>query len=67
MTQSSSETSFYAWNAVSNRQLVSWLGIDEEEFLNQLHNPLELSEDRRKFMRPIFWVEEIFGMPISLL
>ena len=48
MTQSSSETSFYAWNAVSNRQLVSWLGIDEEEFLNQLHNPLELSEDRRK-------------------
>ena len=48
MTQSSSETSFYAWNAVSNSQLVSWLGIDEEEFLNQLHNPLELSEDRRK-------------------
>ena len=48
MTQSSSETSLYAWNAVSNNQLVGWLGIDEEEFLNQLHNPLELSEDRRK-------------------
>ena len=48
MTQSSSETSFYAWNAVSNCQLLSWLGIDEKELFNQLHNPLELSEDRRK-------------------
>ena len=48
MTQSSSGASFYAWNAVSNRQLLRWLGIDEKEFFNQLHNPLELSEERRK-------------------
>lgn len=48
MTQSSSETSSYAWNAISNRQLFSWLGIDEKDFFNQFHNPIELSEDRRK-------------------
>ncbi|RCL62176.1 MAG: hypothetical protein DBW80_04055, partial [Bacteroidetes bacterium] len=48
MTQPSLKMPFYAWNAVSNRQLLSWLGIDEKEFFNQLHNPLELNEDRRK-------------------
>lgn len=48
MTQSSSETSFYAWNSVSNAELLHWLGIDEKDLFNELHNPLELSEEKRK-------------------
>lgn len=48
MTQSSSETSFYAWNSVSNAELLHWLGIDEKDLFNELLNPLELSEEKRK-------------------
>lgn len=48
MTQSSSKTTLHAWNAVSNSQLLSWLGIDQKEFFDQLHNPLELGEAKLK-------------------
>ena len=48
MTQTSHKTPFYAWNTVSNSQLLSWLGIDEKDFFDQLHNPLERGEAGRK-------------------
>lgn len=48
MTKSSKKTTFYAWKTVSNTQLLSWLGIEEKDFFDQLHNPLELGVERRK-------------------
>ena len=48
MTQTPQKTPFYTWNTVSNAQLLHWLGIDEKDFFDQLHHPLERDEDRRK-------------------
>ena len=48
MTQTPQKTPFYAWNTVSNALLLHWLGIDEKDFFDQLHHPLERDEDRRK-------------------